>query len=187
MPCTETAFLGIRKENGVPSTKLAIVPNALGQGWSDEFAHDVGVVGSASRDLMCCYSIGLRPSSMAYAGPDPTHITAMTVIELGLPEGFLGRETNEIVLFDSEKNPAEKISGLMTKVTINGAGLEALEMQIFVGDMSTARIRIGLRDMEGGLLERPINVLVNDGERVMIKLVGFVTTMAGILLKVAIA
>jgi hypothetical protein len=137
---------------------------------------------------MYCFSIGPGPSpSMAYAGPDLPDMLAMTQIEFELPEGFPETEKNEIALLDEQRNLVEKISGLMTRVTINGAGLEALEMQIFVGDMSTARVRIRLSDMEDGVLERPINILVNEGDRVLIKLVGFDRTMAGIPLKVVIA
>jgi hypothetical protein len=186
VPSSETAFLGIRKEEGKAATKLAIVPNALLDGWSGGFAYNMSSLGSISPNLLCAYDTNSLPVTCGGMAPPQPHDNIGPLVDINLPNGLPLPENGELVLLDTAVDPTEKMFGLMSLVTVTGAGLEGAELLIFVGDMSSVRVRMRLRDLRDGLLERPINVRIGFEERLMIKLVGLDSTMEGSPFKVVI-
>ncbi len=186
VPSSETAYLGIRKERGKAATKLAIVPNALPEGWSHGFANGSVATRGDPMNLMCGFNASPAGSPKAFMSSMQQDTSAEPMVDIELPDGIPEQHNGELVLMDSTDGLGNQLSCLMSKVTVTGTGLENTELQIFIRDMSTARVRIKLRDMVEGLLERPINVQVGNGERVLIKLVGLDKTMQGAPFRVVI-
>ena len=183
VPSSETAFLGIRKEEGKAATKPAIVLNAVPDGWSANFAHDVG---GNQLNMLCRYDTNSLPVTCGGMAPPQPNERDGPLVDIDLPKGFPLSQNGELVLLDTAAEPAGKMFGLMSPVTITGKALEGAELQIFVGNLSSVRVRMRLRDMRSGFLERPINVQVGIWERVMIKLVGLDGKTHGSPLKVVI-
>ncbi|MHC1680733.1 MAG: VIT domain-containing protein [Methanomassiliicoccales archaeon] len=169
VPCSETAFVAVRKEPGNKVTMVAPVPNALPGGWDERFApmSNPGVLHSLKiprADQNINYNIAL--SSMSIPEPVPIVPAKPKVLFDGVPALVNGKT----VLFDSQRDGSD-ITGLLTALQVRTEGKFTGKIFLYVRDLSTPRITLDLGQMKDVELIRPINVDVHHGDRVVLELV----------------
>ncbi|KAF5042804.1 Vault protein inter-alpha-trypsin domain protein [anaerobic digester metagenome] len=169
VPCSETAFVAVRKEPGMNVTMVAPVPNALPAGWDERFAplSNIGVVNALKADQAdpgAYYNMAITSKAV----PEPAHPVQVypKVLFNGVPSLVNGRT----VLFDSKRDGSD-VTGLLTVLQVWTEGTITGKILLYVRDLSTPRIKLDLGQMKDGELVRPINLSVNHGDRVVLELV----------------
>jgi len=166
VPCSETAFVAVRKEPGKAVTLVAPVPNALPGGWDDRFA-PLSNMSSALGSPMN-QKVYYNMASASIIGPPHIEIepSEPRVLFDGVPNIVNGKA----VLFDSQTDESD-IAGLLTKLTVNTEGKLTGKLLLYVRDLTTPRVTLDLGKIKDGELTRPININVGIGDRIVIELV----------------
>jgi hypothetical protein len=168
--CSETAYMATRKDEGGKVTMVAPVPNALPWGWDDGLAplsspnvqrslvsHIPQVMSSndalysVKRSDIPSFDIGLKGAKTLFQG---------------VPAVVQGRA----ILYDSLQNP-EVLKGLVKSLKINIEGNPAGKLKLFVRDLGIPRVTIDLAQVKGDEITRPINIVIHDGDRVILEMV----------------
>lgn len=191
LPSSETALIAVYHKAGKRVEATALVPNALPEGWSEDFlsgapmapACPAPMARKAFKQKLSAATIinDIRDGSggeqfrIARSGPAKGGSAPDGTIFKGAAR-FAGKEA---VLFDSAANAtvfhdslASRISQLI--VSFPGGAPEAVDKNvsilIFIGDMVVPRATVKLADLlrMGGI--RPLNITVNPGDHVKIVL-----------------
>ncbi len=196
---SETAFIAVYNKAGKPVEATVLVPNALPDGWSDQFETQISCCQTAPAPSMGKPAGGIAASPLSRAKMSSKKIDSSRAIvqsnsirhekasePVNEPEGivvFTGMPTianGEAIIYDSESSafPGKfDIATFINRLKISfpdGSPTsmdKGLKLLIFVNDMLVPRASVTLADLVrvGGV--RPLNVRVDAGMRVKIVLV----------------
>ncbi len=169
VPCSETAFVAVRKEPGNKVTLVAPVPNALPGGWDERFApmSNPGVL-NALNAPRASQKINYNMTYASMSIPEP--VTVVPAEPKVLYDGIPTLVNGKVVLFDTRRDGSD-MTGLLTTMQVRTGGKLAGKLFLYVRDLSTPRVILDLEKMKDDLLVRPININVGAGERVILELV----------------
>ncbi len=196
---SETAFIAVYNKAGKPVKATVLVPNALPDGWSDQFETQISCCKSAPAPSMGMPAGGIAASPLSRSklvskklgtgskivqsnsirhetAAEPVNEPEGTMIFTGMPTIVNG----EAVIYDSESSAFTGKSDVATFINRlkvmypDGAPSsmdKGLKLLIFVNDMLVPRASVSLADLVrmGGV--RPLNINVDAGMRVKIVLV----------------
>jgi Ca-activated chloride channel family protein len=171
VPCSETAFVAVRKEPGNKVTMVAPVPNALPGGWDDRFAplSNPGLLGALSASI-AAPAMHNKTAFYQRSGVDDRLDDLPSAEPKILFDGTPHLENGRAILYDSMDDP-EPPNGLVTSLKIRGKGKLTGILMLYVRDLSTPRVTLDLGLMKDSELDRPININVGKGDLVVLELV----------------
>jgi Ca-activated chloride channel family protein len=176
---SETAFVAVSQKKGERATRTVVVPNALAPGWDESFITANPIMsmssgaGAAVNNLRMAVACAPAPCDMLMDQRAPRSKKGRAGISSRpLFQGIPDWSGDRAVLFDSDKDGKEAISGEMSLLRLEAVDreLEGLTLLLFLEDMQVAKMRVRLSDLVALGGGRPVN-LQYGGERLMLVLV----------------
>lgn len=199
LPCSETAFIAVRSEQGKPVEEFTVIGNALPAGWSDEFLTQgpiaqASMLGGATRAYSASPPTQNKNRSKGLLGKFVDFVSESTpqasfvsepaaepaqagsaVIFSGTPQFSAG----EAVLFDSRQQPdslpeALTLTQLAVRFPAGAPDIQSLDpsltILIYVDDLASPRARVRLTDLLRQGGLRPLNLTRSPGQLVRLLL-----------------
>jgi hypothetical protein len=193
---SETAFIAVYHKAGKRVEAMALVPNALPEGWSEDFLCE------KEMSVNCCSPIMQAPPAPVRSvlpGGKQSKMSCSDIVDIDRFESMVDRKDamlpvddspvifsgkpqftgSEAVIFDSSKNgSADVLKGATSisqmKVVFPGGMPKSesidkgLSLLIYVGDMSTPRAVVRIADLIRQRGVRPLNILVDGAVKVVL-------------------